>query len=120
MQRQAQQGQHDTGLIYLSDHGESLGENGLYLHGLPYALAPEQQTHVPMVAWLSPGLQQRSGVSVDCLRQRSGETLSHDNVFHSVLGLMDVRTSAYQRPLDALAPCARRPVQAGVSPRPAG
>ncbi|MBQ0920031.1 phosphoethanolamine--lipid A transferase [Hydrogenophaga aromaticivorans] len=120
LQRQAQQGRHDTGLVYVSDHGESLGENGLYLHGLPYALAPEQQTHVPMVAWLSPGLQRRSGVSVGCLRQRSGEALSHDNVFHSVLGLMDVRTSAYQRPLDALAPCAKPPVQAGVSPRPAG
>ncbi len=53
----------------MSDHGESLGENGLYLHGVPYALAPEQQTHVPMVSWLSPGLQTRSGVS-DCLSER--------------------------------------------------
>ena len=49
-------------VVYLSDHGESLGEDGLYLHAAPYALAPEAQTHVPMVAWLSPGLQQRSGV----------------------------------------------------------
>ena len=108
LQRQAQQGQHDTGLIYLSDHGESLGENGLYLHGLPYALAPVQQTHVPMVAWLSPGLQQRSGVSVDCLRQRSGQALSHDNVFHSVLGLMDVKTAVHDPALDLYAPCAGR------------
>ena len=62
-----QSGANDTGLIYMSDHGESLGEKGLYLHGVPYAMAPQQQTHVPMVAWLSPGLQQRSGVSAGVL-----------------------------------------------------
>ncbi len=43
-----------SALIYVSDHGESLGENGLYLHGVPYAIAPQTQTHVPMIAWLSP------------------------------------------------------------------
>ncbi|MCW5654914.1 phosphoethanolamine--lipid A transferase [Hydrogenophaga sp.] len=105
LKTRAQAGQYDTGLIYVSDHGESLGENGLYLHGVPYALAPQQQTRVPMVAWLSPGLQQRSGVSSACLRQRAAEPISHDNYFHSVLGLMDVQTKAHQRALDALQPC---------------
>ena len=95
----------DTGLIYLSDHGESLGEGGLYLHGVPYAFAPDQQTRVPMVAWLSPALQQRSGVRTNCLRQRSGESLSHDNLFHTVLGLMDVSTGVHNVSLDAVAPC---------------
>jgi lipid A ethanolaminephosphotransferase len=86
-------GRFDTGLFYVSDHGESLGENGLYLHGVPYALAPEQQTHVPMVTWLSEGLQQRSGVRTDCLRERAERPVSHDHLFHSVLGLMDVTTA---------------------------
>jgi lipid A ethanolaminephosphotransferase len=106
LRARAEQGRNDTGLVYVSDHGESLGENGLYLHGLPYALAPEQQTHVPMVAWFSPGLRARAGLSMDCLRARSGEPLSHDHFFHTVLGLMDVNTRARQPSLDALAPCA--------------
>jgi lipid A ethanolaminephosphotransferase len=105
LQQRAQDGQYDTGLVYLSDHGESLGENGLYLHGVPYAFAPDQQTHVPMVAWLSPALQQRSGVRTDCLRQRAAEPLSHDHFFHTVLGLMDVTTQVHEPALDAMAPC---------------
>ncbi|MGC4396728.1 phosphoethanolamine transferase [Hydrogenophaga sp. T2] len=104
---QADRGSFDTGLIYVSDHGESLGENGLYLHGVPYAFAPDQQTHVPMVAWFSNGLRERAGLSLDCLRQRAAEPMSHDNYFHSVLGLMDVRTRARLPALDALSPCAR-------------
>jgi lipid A ethanolaminephosphotransferase len=105
LQQQAKAGQYDTGLIYVSDHGESLGENGLYLHSVPYAFAPEQQTHVPMVAWLSPALQQRSGVATDCLRRRAAEPMSHDNLFHTVLGLMDVSTRVRDQALDAAAPC---------------
>jgi lipid A ethanolaminephosphotransferase len=105
LQQQAKAGHYDTGLVYVSDHGESLGEGGLYLHGVPYAFAPEQQTHVPMVAWLSPGLQQRSGVRTDCLRQQAEKPLSHDHLFHSVLGLMEVKTQAREASLDATAPC---------------
>ena len=105
LQQQAQAGRFDTGLVYVSDHGESLGEGGLYLHGVPYTFAPEQQTRVPMVAWLSPALQQRSGVRADCLRQRAGQPLSHDHLFHTVLGLMDVTTQVRDNALDATAPC---------------
>ncbi|MDO9605946.1 phosphoethanolamine transferase [Hydrogenophaga sp.] len=105
LQTQADQGRYDTGLLYVSDHGESLGENNLYLHGLPYAFAPDQQTRVPMVTWLSAGLQQRSGVSADCLRQQAARPLSHDHVFHSVLGLMDVQTAVHQPALDLYRPC---------------
>jgi lipid A ethanolaminephosphotransferase len=105
LKAQEKAGVFQTGLIYLSDHGESLGESGLYLHGLPYAMAPQQQTHVPMVAWLSPGLQQRSGVGEKCLRAQADTPLSHDNLFHSVLGLMDVQTQAHALSLDILAPC---------------
>ena len=106
LKRRASAGANDTGLIYVSDHGESLGESGLYLHGMAWAIAPREQTHVPMVAWLSAGLQERTGLRIDCLRKRSAEPIAHDHVFHSVLGLMDVATGAYRRSLDALAPCA--------------
>jgi lipid A ethanolaminephosphotransferase len=105
LKARADRGSEDTGLIYVSDHGESLGENGLYLHGVPYALAPTQQTQVPMVSWFSPGLQRRTGLSMGCLRGHAAAPISHDHVFHSVLGLMDVQTRAYQPALDALMPC---------------
>ena len=102
----AQSGQYDTGMIYLSDHGESLGENGLYLHGLPYALEPEQQVKVPMVAWLSRGMQRRTGVEPRCLQGRASQALSHDHLFHSLLGLMDVKTQVHDRRLDIFSWCA--------------
>jgi lipid A ethanolaminephosphotransferase len=116
LQRHQTQGTFDTGLLYVSDHGESLGENGLYLHGLPYAMAPRQQTHVPMVTWLSAGLQQRSGVRTDCLRLRAAEPLSHDHFFHTVLGVMDVKTRARQESLNLLGPCTSQ----GVASQAAG
>jgi lipid A ethanolaminephosphotransferase len=85
----------DSSMIYVSDHGESLGEHGLYLHGIPYAIAPELQTHVPMLVWVSRQMSATGDVDVTCLRGKSHDALSHDNLFHSVLGLMDVRTAAY-------------------------
>ena len=100
---------NDTAMLYVADHGESLGENNLYLHGLPYALAPDVQKRVPWITWLSPAFAQRSGLDTACLRGRADNEVTHDHYFHSVLGLLDVRTSAYQAPLDAYAAC-RRPV----------
>ena len=96
---------YDGALLYVADHGESLGENNLYLHGLPYAIAPDVQKHVPWVTWLSPGFEQQSGITLACLRSRADARVTHDNLFHSVLGLMDVSTSAYDRALDAYAGC---------------
>jgi lipid A ethanolaminephosphotransferase len=95
----------DAALLYVSDHGESLGEGGLYLHGLPYSIAPDTQTHVPMVAWLSPTFASSSSLSQHCLRARAHDELSHDNVFHSVIGLLDVRTRAYRAERDLFADC---------------
>lgn len=99
---------YDGALLYVADHGESLGENNLYLHGLPYALAPDVQKHVPWITWLSPAFEQDAGLSMQCLRGHVGDALSHDNLFHTVLGLMQVATSVYRRGLDAYAPCAAR------------
>ena len=101
---QQQQG-HDAALLYVSDHGESLGEYGLYLHGAPYAIAPSQQLHVPMIAWVSSGLAADLDLDMRCLRARADVPLSHDNLFHSVLGVFGVRTRAYAADLDLFAPC---------------
>ncbi len=95
-------------LLYVSDHGESLGENNLYLHGMPYSIAPDVQKHVPWITWLSPAFQARAAVDTACLQQRLDAPASHDNLFHSVLGLMDVRTSAYDPRLDLYAGCTSR------------
>lgn len=96
----------DTGLIYVSDHGESLGENGLYLHGVPYAIAPSQQSKVPMVWWLSSGLAERAGLERACLAAQAARPWTHDSLFHTTLGLLDVQTAVYERALDIAAPCA--------------
>lgn len=101
----AQQARYDTALLYVSDHGESLGENGLYLHGMPYAIAPREQTRVPMLLWLSPGYQARFGLDSACLRQNARQPASHDNLFHTVLGLLDVQTQARDPQLDLSSPC---------------
>lgn len=104
----ARQSTLNTALVYLSDHGESLGENGLYLHGTPYMLAPEQQTHIPFIFWLSKDYQQNFGVDAQCLRdQAAKETVSQDNLFSTVLGMMNIRTAVYQPQMDLLTHCRR-------------
>ncbi len=105
------QATHDTAMLYVSDHGESLGEAGLYLHGMPYAIAPDVQTRVPFVLWLSPAFQRSFGVDAQCLRRRAGEPVSHDNLFHSLLGVLDVTTQARDARLDLFAPCRVGPLQ---------
>jgi lipid A ethanolaminephosphotransferase len=97
----------DTALLYVSDHGESLGESGLYLHGVPYALSPRVQTWVPMIYWQSTGFGASAGLDAQCMKQRASAPASHDNLFHSMLGLLDVRTSAYLSERDLFAPCRR-------------
>ncbi|MBK8072268.1 MAG: phosphoethanolamine--lipid A transferase [Ramlibacter sp.] len=97
--------QFDTAMLYVSDHGESLGEYGLYLHGVPYAFAPDVQKQVPMVAWLDGGLGARRHMDRDCLQTSLDAPLTHDNYFHTVLGFLDVQSPAYRAPLDAWAAC---------------
>ncbi|SDM58993.1 lipid A ethanolaminephosphotransferase [Polaromonas sp. JS666] len=103
----AQEARSAPALLYLADHGESLGENNLYLHGMPYGIAPDVQKRVPWITWLSPGFEQRSKLSTACLKQQLDTPVSHDNYFHSVLGLMNVQTSVYKSALDIYARCAK-------------
>jgi lipid A ethanolaminephosphotransferase len=95
-----------TALMYLSDHGESLGEKGLYLHGMPYRMAPREQTHVPMLAWLSKPLQQQRGWRMACLQAQADKPWSHDNLFHSMLDLSQVGTRLAKPELNLFAACA--------------
>jgi lipid A ethanolaminephosphotransferase len=95
----------DSVLIYASDHGESLGEQGIYLHGMPYAFAPRVQKEVPMLLWASRGYVERTGLSMSCVRARSHEAVGHDNVYHTVLGALAVHDSVYDSGLDILARC---------------
>ncbi len=92
-------------LEYVSDHGESLGENNLYLHGLPYRFAPDAQKQVPWIVWLSPAFQQQSHISLGCLARLRDEQLSHDYYFHSTLGLLGVQTKVYDAAHDIHAGC---------------
>ncbi len=100
----------DAALLYVSDHGESLGESGIYLHGLPRSIAPEMQRQVPMVVWLSPGLEQSERLDPGCLRQGTSAELSHDNLFSSVLGLLQIDTTLRDPALDIFSRC-RTPAQ---------
>ncbi len=103
-----QNAQYNTSLLYLSDHGESLGEKNLYLHGMPYAFAPEEQTHVPFFLWLSRDFETANTIDSDCLKKISNASYSQDNLFHTVLGLLNVSTRVYNAELDIIKPC--RPI----------
>ena len=97
---------YNTALLYVSDHGESLGAMGLYLHGTPYKFAPDDQTRVPMQVWMSPGFTKEKGMNMECLQQKAADTrYSHDNIFSSVLGIWDVKTSVYEKGLDIFSQC---------------
>lgn len=104
---QSQSGRFDTALVYVSDHGESLGEKGLFLHGVPYVIAPDEQTKVPMSWWLSSGYSASFGLDTACLRREAAAARTHDHLFHTVLGLLQVRAREYEGALDITRPCRR-------------
>lgn len=108
----------DTALIYLSDHGESLGESGLYLHGVPRMIAPDEQLKVPMWLWLSPALREADGIDFACLRASAAAPRTHDALFDTVLGLMRVQTSARDPALDLLQGCRKGVAAAAPSTAP--
>ncbi|MDE2441573.1 MAG: phosphoethanolamine transferase [Betaproteobacteria bacterium] len=99
---------HDSALLYVSDHGESLGEKGLFLHGVPYKIAPDVQIKVPMVMWFSSGFPSSFAVDDGCISKAAATPLSHDNIFHTLIGLLDVKTAVYTREMDFSAKC-RKP-----------
>ena len=92
-----------SSMLYVSDHGESLGESGAYLHGFPYAFAPKEQIEIPMLFWQSLNNKE---INPACLRNiAQEETLSHDNIFSSLLSLLNINSSAYQAKDDIFKTC---------------
>jgi lipid A ethanolaminephosphotransferase len=98
---QRESSRFEPAMLYVSDHGESLGENNLYLHGLPYAVAPREQTQVAMLMWLPS----ERGTALACLQAKRQAPVSHDNLFHTVMGLVGVSASEYQPALDISRGC---------------
>lgn len=94
---------HRVAMIYVSDHGESLGEHGLYLHSIPYSIAPASQTHIPMVLWMANSHD--FGIDELCLRKATNLPASHDNLFHTILGIAGITTSAYDVGMDLSGRC---------------
>lgn len=87
----------ETAMLYVSDHGESLGENNVYLHGLPNFLAPTEQRHVPMIMWVGKNFRR---VQIDELREKKDKPYSHDNIFHTLLGMLEIETRSHNKFLD--------------------
>jgi lipid A ethanolaminephosphotransferase len=106
-QLQARASSVDSALLFVSDHGESLGESRLFLHGMPYAIAPDVQTKVPMVLWASQGFAEATGLDLSCMRQQAKASVGHDHLFHTMLGLLDVNTALYEPQWDFTAACRR-------------
>ena len=99
------QPKYQTGFWYLSDHGESTGEHGMYLHGAPYSIAPSQQTHIPMMMWFSEAWKNSAPAQVNCLAQQKSKVLSQDNLFPSLLSLLDVQTRVIDQDNNMLQQC---------------
>ena len=95
----------ETAMLYISDHGESLGENGVYLHGLPYWMAPKAQTGVPLIWWMSDSFARGQRLTLDCLQQQQHQPLSHDNLFHSLPALFSRQSTVFHAELDLFASC---------------
>ena len=93
--------QFEAALLYVSDHGESLGEKGLFLHGLPYMFAPGLQKRVPLLMWFSESFE-KDEINYDSLKNKLTNKYSHDNIFHTLLGLMEIKTSIYNKSLDII------------------
>ncbi len=99
---------YNTLMLFVSDHGESLGEKGLYLHAAPYIIAPREQTQVPMLIWLSPANADALKIDLSCARQKTAGRRSHDDIFHTLLGLGGINTAEYQKNLDIFASCRKK------------
>lgn len=89
-----------TAMVYVSDHGESLGENGIYLHGLPYMMAPKEQKEIAMMMWFGGDMEKETDYV--SLHKLINEPYSHDNVFHTILGMFEVHSNVYDPKKDIL------------------
>ena len=72
-------------VLFVSDHGESLGENNLYMHGVPYSMAPREQLEIPFVVWTSD----------PSLRLKDLDEVTQHHVFHTVLDFFGVESPIF-------------------------
>ena len=77
--------EYNSAMLFVSDHGESLGEKNLYMHGLPLSIAPKEQFDIPFVVWFSDSSKQL----------KPNRTVSQNHVFHSVINFLGIRTPIY-------------------------
>lgn len=91
----------ETAMFYISDHGESLGENGLYLHGLPNLFAPDTQRHVPAILWTSDNFDE---IDMPALRKNRHKKYTHDNIFHTILSFVEIESVAFDSSMDIIKP----------------
>lgn len=75
-----------TAMLYVADHGESLGEHGIYLHAAPYIIAPKEQTHIPVIAWFGDNFDYR----LEDIKPYKDHALSHDDLFCTLLGAYEI------------------------------
>lgn len=87
-----------TAMVYVSDHGESLGEHGIYLHAAPYLIAPKEQTHIPAIVWLG----KQFDFTIDQLKPYRDFPVSHDDLFCTLLAGFEVDAKMCQGPRDIL------------------
>lgn len=105
----------DSSLLFLSDHGESLGENGIYLHSFPRRFAPKEQVNIPFIFWQGNSVSIESTKIKSCMKNLAKST-THDrvNIADTLLGLTDVKTDAYSALRDIFSPCRKSPNAASV------
>jgi lipid A ethanolaminephosphotransferase len=110
----------DSFLFYASDHGESLGENGVYLHGMPYAMAPQAQTEVPLILWMSPEYVARTGLGAQAVAVNAEQPRTHDYIPHTLLRLFDVETALYEPDRDLFVNGEAETSRMSVTQKPGG
>lgn len=91
-------GEYETAMLYVSDHGESLGEHGVYLHAAPYAIAPKEQTHIPAIVWLG----QHFDFNIEQLKPYRDYPVSHDDLFCTLLSGYEIDAKMCEGPRDIL------------------
>ncbi len=81
---------YNSAMIFVSDHGESLGEKNLYTHGLPLSIAPKEQYEIPFIVWVSDSTK----------HLKPEKTLSQNHVFHSVLNFLNIHSPVYNEEMN--------------------
>ena len=92
----------NSAMIFISDHGESLGENKMFMHGLPMRLAPKVQYEIPFFVWTSKGFRDYKPTSSkqDAPEGELPAVLEQHYIFHSVLNLLSIQSPAYKKDFD--------------------